>query len=227
MSGIPALSPLYPSPPYKYRDQQIWWAVVGSPAPLFALPEGLAVARNARTIVVVAHRPDSTLGPYNEAVVLVSSSFNGIDGLYCPLIYVDSDVALCAGREIWGFPKKMAEIDIDESDGIVDARVSRCGEQLLRLRARVSEPMDVAATDRRIPPTPTFCHKVMPSVNGEESSVDTLTSVSSEAVIHEAWTGMGMIEAAGEALKVLDAVSFVEVTKQISDSVLPAGDVLR
>jgi acetoacetate decarboxylase len=227
MPGIPSLSPLYPDPPYHYRNQRVWFAAVEAPTPPFVLPEGLAVATPPRTIVVFAERPGSTLGPYNEAVILVASSFNGDAGLYCPLIYVDTDISLCAGREIWGFPKKLAEIVIEERDGVVDARVSRAGEQLLRLRAEVTEARDVADLAGQLPRTPSYCHKVIPSVNAAEPSIDTLTSVLSEAVIHEAWTGVGTVEAAGEALSVLNAVSRVGVTKQIMDSVLPAGEVLR
>ena len=205
----------------------MWSAVIESPAPTFSLPDGLEVAASPRIIVVFAERPESTLGPCNEAVVLIAASFKGADGLYCPLIYVDSDAALCAGREIWGFPKKLAEIVIDECDGVVDAHVSRRGEQLMRLRARVTESIDATALTSREPRTATYCHKVMPSVSAEEPSIDSLTSVRSEAVIREAWTGMGMIEAAGEGLNVLNAVSFVTVTKQIMDSVLPPGEVLQ
>jgi acetoacetate decarboxylase len=225
--GISSLSPLYPDPPYEYRNQRVWFAIVESPTPDFSLPEGLAAADPSRTIVVFADRPGSTLGPYNEAVVLAPASFNGAEGLYCPLIYVDTDISMRAGREIWGLPKKLAEIVIDERDGIVDARVTRGGEQLLRLSAHVTEFVDVAALAVETPRTATYCHKVIPSVAVAEPSIDTLTSVLSEAVIHEAWRGMGTVEAAGEALSVLNAVSRVEVTKQFMDSVLPAGEVLR
>jgi acetoacetate decarboxylase len=227
MPGIPSLSPLYPDPPYEYWDQSVYVAVVTGPVPPFVLPEGLTAGACPRTVVVFARRPQSTIGSYNEAVVLVQASWDGSDGSYCPLIYVDSEVALCAGREVWGFPKKLAEIVIDEPEGELDARLVRNGEQLIRLRARIAEPMDVALLSSQTQQALTYCHKMIPSVNASEPDIDTLTVVRSQVVIHDAWTGAGTIEAGGEMLAVLNARTTVEVTKEIMDSVLPPGEVLQ
>ena len=60
--------------------------------------------------MVFADYPDTTSGRYREVVVLGGADRHGAPGMFCPLIYVDADAALCAGHEIWGFPKKLAHI---------------------------------------------------------------------------------------------------------------------
>lgn len=58
--------------------------------------------------------PESTIGSYNEVVVVLSCKYKGRSGSYLVNLYVDSDVAFAAGREIWGYPKKMAEIQLSQ-----------------------------------------------------------------------------------------------------------------
>ncbi len=61
-----------------------------------------------------AHYPDTSFGPYNEFFVAVPCLFDGQLFLYVPFIYVDNDSACAAGREIGGWPKKMATIVMDK-----------------------------------------------------------------------------------------------------------------
>ena len=58
----------------------------------------------------MVHYPFSTLGVYNEAIMLVRVSSEGEPYTFCPFIYVDNDAALACGRELWGFPKKFASM---------------------------------------------------------------------------------------------------------------------
>ena len=54
---------------------------------------------------------ESTLGPYNEILMYVRVSIDGRPFMYCPLVYVDGDAPLAMGREVLGFPKKIARIE--------------------------------------------------------------------------------------------------------------------
>jgi len=56
---------------------------------------------------------DSVVGPYNELIVAVPCLYEGQLYLYVPMIYVTTDTALIGGRELGGWPKKIAEINID------------------------------------------------------------------------------------------------------------------
>ena len=63
------------------------------------------IARYARTAFT---------GTYNEAALLVHVRTPLGKGVYCPWMIVDDDTALIYGRELLGYPKKMADIPFDD-----------------------------------------------------------------------------------------------------------------
>lgn len=76
---------------------------------------------------VWAHYPDTSFGPYNEFFPSIPCLFEGQLFLYVPFIYVDNDAACAAGREIGGWPKKMADIKIDRVGSKYSCSIERRG----------------------------------------------------------------------------------------------------
>ncbi|HYX37758.1 MAG TPA: acetoacetate decarboxylase family protein [Oligoflexus sp.] len=62
---------------------------------------------------VWAHYRDSSFGPYHELIVGIPCLYKGEMYIYVPFIYVDRDSAMSSGREIGGWPKKLADIRMD------------------------------------------------------------------------------------------------------------------
>ncbi len=109
----PVTAPLYPDPPYLYRGAKVLLGVYEADGEAIAphLPPGVAPLEDpARCIAWVCHYPFTTFGSYNEAILLVRVSFEGEAYNYCPFIYVDAEAPMAAGREIWGWPKKFADL---------------------------------------------------------------------------------------------------------------------
>jgi len=77
-----------------------------------------------------AHYRDSSFGPYNEFMPVIPCLFNGELYLNVPLIYVDNDAAMAGGREIGGWPKKMAEIKFDRIGNEYRCSLERHGQRL-------------------------------------------------------------------------------------------------
>jgi acetoacetate decarboxylase len=111
--ALPVSGGFYPQPPYLYRGAT---AVIASyeadPARIAGLlPPGVTPLEDPPVCLAwVVHYPFSTLGVYNEAIMLIRVSFEGEPYTFCPFIYVDNDAALACGRELWGFPKKFASM---------------------------------------------------------------------------------------------------------------------
>ena len=111
--ALPVSGGFYPPPPYLYRGAT---AIIASyeadPAVIAGLlPPGVSPLEDPPVCLAwVVHYPFSTLGVYNEAIMLVRVSFEGEPCTFCPFIYVDNDAALACGRELWGFPKKFASM---------------------------------------------------------------------------------------------------------------------
>ncbi len=60
--------------------------------------------------LVFAKYRECDLGPYMEVIISIGVLHKGRAYGYVPAIYVDNDAALLAGRELGGYPKKMAQI---------------------------------------------------------------------------------------------------------------------
>jgi len=225
MDGSPSIAPLYPSPPYEYRRARMVTCLLDGAAPQDVLPVGLHLPEAPSRAVVFAEYPDTTIGPYREVVVLASAKRGGTSGMFCPLIYVDSDAALCAGREIWGFPKKLAHIEVEQHGDEIRARLVRAGVVLLSLSGSITERVD-PTTFAALGALPLYNRKLIPGAAAKEPDVDRLTQVCLEIVTHEATTGTGLLQAAGEAATVLEDRSTIYMLATVVDSVLPAGEDL-
>lgn len=104
------------------------------------LPKPLRLAHPARATLFVADYPETSFGSaYREAAILLSVEDEAGAALHCPWMVVDDDAALILGREVLGFPKKMAEIRLEERTGGVVGRVVRKDVEVLRIEATLSE----------------------------------------------------------------------------------------
>jgi acetoacetate decarboxylase len=74
----------------------------------------------------------STQGAFSEAAIYVQVRFGELEGDYEPFLYVNSPIPLTAGREIWGYQKKMAEIELVHEYEAVRGQVNRLGHQILK-----------------------------------------------------------------------------------------------
>src|SRR6187200_3236254 len=64
--------------------------------------------------------PDSTgFGDYTESGQVIPVRFNGEDGVYVHSMYLDDDAPIAGGRELWGFPKKLALPKINHEGEVI------------------------------------------------------------------------------------------------------------
>lgn len=109
------------------------------------LPRPLKPWREPMVMAFVAQYPETNFGvTYHEGALVVLAEHHGKPGGYCLSMPVDDDTAMIAGRELYGFPKKMAEhIGIEHVDGRIVGRVVRKGTEILRIELQPSAPADV------------------------------------------------------------------------------------
>jgi acetoacetate decarboxylase len=105
------------------------------------LPRPLAPAREPVVVAFVARYPETNFGPgYREGALFVQATHRGKLGLYCLSMPVTDDMAMAAGREILGFPKKMADrISLDTVGSRKIGSVVRKGVEILRIEADPKE----------------------------------------------------------------------------------------
>ena len=105
------------------------------------LPPGLTLSDPATATLFVAEYPLTAFGSiYNEAAVLLHVEHETVGaGWHCPWMMVDDDTALVLGRELLGFPKRIAEITFEETEESVVGTVTRKGTEVMRLEAATAD----------------------------------------------------------------------------------------
>lgn len=104
------------------------------------LPGALRVVDPPTATLFIADYPETTFGSvYREAAVLLHAADAKGPALHCPWMVVDDDTALILGREVLGFPKKMAEIALDVRGDSVTGSVRRKGAEVMRIEAQLGE----------------------------------------------------------------------------------------
>lgn len=102
-----------------------------------------ALRPTGRGLVFIADYPETSFGiAYRESGVLLEARRRRATVLHCPWMVVDDDTALILGRELFGFPKKMASITLDVGDDAVVATVDRRGGRLLTITGGLGAAAD-------------------------------------------------------------------------------------
>jgi acetoacetate decarboxylase len=109
-------------------------------AAVHLLPGALEPAEPPTATLFVADYPETRFGStYREAGILLHAADEEGPALHCPWMVVDDDTALILGRELLGFPKKLAEISLDERGSRVVGSARRRGVEVLRVEADLGE----------------------------------------------------------------------------------------
>lgn len=197
----------YPPPPYLYRGvEDIFVAYPADPAAVASLlPPGVTAADETPVCIAWARWvPFSTFGPYHEAYVMVRARFAGETYLYQPFIFTDNEIPLVAGREIWGYAKKLAVMTRSQGGQGVPF-----GEQFVYTVERprgqrimtVSMACDVQEDPARLEDLPVLSTRFIPNAEaGKPPSVAELVRLDVEAHIHRSaggapklWRGRGAV----------------------------------
>ncbi len=115
------------------------------------LPADLSPGGLNLVVALVAEYPTTSLGPYKEAAIFVACQYKDTVGMHCPYMYIDelygdhtmgADLALIMGREVLGFPKTLAKIDLSMDGNRYVGTVGRQGMEIMRIEATIDEPGD-------------------------------------------------------------------------------------
>ena len=107
------------------------------------LPPPLEPAMEAWALSFIAHYPVTNLGPgYHEGALFVRCQFEGEVGNYCLSMPIDDEARMHNGRDIYGFPKKLANIRLTREENRVEGSIERLGHRFVTLRADLMNKMD-------------------------------------------------------------------------------------
>jgi acetoacetate decarboxylase len=124
--AMPLTNPAYPKGPYRFVDRE--FLVITYRTDMDALqrlvPAPLEVAEPLVKFEFI-RMPNSTgFGDYTESGQVIPVSFQGRKGGYTHCMFLDDHPPIAGGRELWGFPKKLAtphlKTEIDSLVGTLD-----------------------------------------------------------------------------------------------------------
>lgn len=166
--SMPRQCGLYPPPPYKYPKMRSLIALfqIETEIKRRYLPSGF-VPMNLFDAIFILEYPDSTIGPYNENLILLSCMYNKVPGLFVFNIYVTSDIAMAAGREIWGYGKKICNIELSEvQNNKVRGSLRRMGIKFLEAEIVLTDKPSGMSFKDLIGSMPIYNLKLIPNVDG-------------------------------------------------------------
>jgi acetoacetate decarboxylase len=91
--------------------------------------------------------------PYKEAALFLLAEYDGVEGAYCLAMPVTSDMAMAGGREVFGYPKKIADIRFDNQGNFVEGWVERHGVRFFHVKADLAGPPNDAGLMAFLQPT--------------------------------------------------------------------------
>lgn len=230
--SMPLTNGAYPRGPYRFINRE--FLVITYETDMDALravvPEPLEV-----TDPIVKYEfirmPDSTgFGDYTETGQVIPVSFKGRKGGYVHSMYLDDGSPIAGGREIWGFPKKLAqpklEVIVDTLTGSLDYSGSRVATGTMGYKYEALDPQVVLKGLLG----PNYLLKMIPHVDGSIRICELVEYELADVTVKGAWTGPGALHLIPHALAPvaeLPVRRVVSATHILTDLTLPYGRVIH
>ncbi len=228
---MPLTNPAYPPGPYRFVDREFFIVTYRTdPGALRAVvPEPLEIAEPLVKYEFI-RMPDSTgFGDYTESGQVIPVRFQGQTGGYVHAMYLDDEAPIAGGRELWGFPKKLAspslKVEKDTLVGSLSYGSIKVAIATMGYKHRALEIAPIGAAIR----APNFLLKIVPHVDGTARVCELVRYCCEDVTVKGAWGGPAALELFHHALApvaqlpVLEVVSGVHV---VSDLTLGLGSVV-
>jgi acetoacetate decarboxylase len=230
--AMPLTSPAYPIGPYRFFHREFLIITYRTnPEKLRELiPAPLEVVEPLVKFEFV-RMPDSTgFGDYTESGQVIPVSFQGRKGNYTLCMFLNDHPPIAGGRELWGFPKKLAEPTLKAE---IDTFVGTLHFGPLRIAIGTMgykhEQADLAAVETSLR-APNFLLKIIPHVDGTPRICELVEYHLEDVDLKGAWTGPAALTLISHALAPLGELPVLEVISGvhiIADVTLGLGKVVH
>ncbi|MBS0373697.1 MAG: acetoacetate decarboxylase [Proteobacteria bacterium] len=230
--AMPLSEPAYPRGPYRFvRREYFIICYRTDPGRLRErVPEPLEIESPLVKYEFI-RMPDSTgFGDYTESGQVVPVSFRNRPGHYTLAMYLDDHPPIAGGRELWGFPKKLAKpslrAETDTLVGTLDYGSIRVATGTMGYKHRAVDTQAVAATLA----APNYLLKIIPHVDGTPRICELVEYSLEDITVHGAWTGPAALSLVPHALAPvakLPVLEIVSATHIVADLTLGLGRVVH
>jgi acetoacetate decarboxylase len=230
--AMPLTSPAYPPGPYRFVDREYMIVTYRTdPEKLRALvPEPLEIDAPLVKYEFI-RMPNSTgFGDYTETGQVIPVSFRGRKGGYTHCMFLNDEGPIAGGRELWGFPKKLAnpslKVEVDTLIGTMDYGPVRVVTGTMGYKHKAA---DLAAISASLA-VPNFLLKIVPHVDGSPRICELVEYYLEDVTVKGAWTGPGALSLNPHALAPVAELPVLEVVSALhilADLTLGLGKVVH
>jgi acetoacetate decarboxylase len=230
--AMPLTSPAFPPGPYRFVDREFFVITYRTDPDALAavVPEPLEI-----TSPIVKYEfirmPDSTgFGDYTESGQVIPVRFEGVEGGYVHAMYLNDHPPIAGGRELWGFPKKLASPSLSvDKDTLVGTLKYGQIQVAVATMGYKHRPVSGEAVLHALR-TPNFLLKIIPHVDGTPRICELVRYYCEDIVVKGAWEGPTALELFEHALAPVARLPVLEVisgTHILTDLTLGLGSVVH
>src|ERR1700690_3269986 len=145
--------------------------------------------------------PDSTgFGDYTESGQVIPVTYQGKAGGYTHAMYLNDEAPIAGGRELWGFPKKLASprltVETDTLVGTLDYGSVRIATATMGYKHKVLDGAKVLESLK----APNYLLKIIPHVDGTPRILELVCYYLEDLTLKGAWTGLAALRLAPQGL---------------------------
>jgi acetoacetate decarboxylase len=230
--AMPLTSPAFPCGPYRFvnREYMIITYRTDPDALRAVIPRPLEMAQPIVKYEFI-RMPDSTgFGDYTESGQVIPVTFSGKPGAYVHAMYLDDESPIAGGRELWGFPKKLAAPKLSiEQDTLLG--VLRYGPVPVAVATMGYKHRTVAHDGVLASLTaPNYLLKIIPHVDGTVRICELVQYFCEDVSVKGAWEGPAALELFHHALAPVAQLPVLQVLSGVHilcDLTLGLGSVVH
>ncbi len=222
--ALPLTAPAYPPPPWPLPGARILKLVFETDAEtaLNWLPPSLGRTSPAYATIIVAHYPDSPIGPFSLAAQYLGCRARMFIRAFTLEAVTDSVRALPALREVWGFPARLGRVRLTAGPRSARARVTFEGRTLADLRLSRAE----ACNPELIRFDPVLNVRLTPAIQpGKRHSLLEVVQIDPEYRMMEAVRGRASLTypspSEGAPWHLIRPLNMISATYSVGDTELP------
>lgn len=230
--AMPLISPSYPRGPYHFTNRE--YLIITYETDMDVLREIVPAPLEVVDPLVkfeFIRMPDSTgFGDYTESGQVIPVRYKGKMGSYTHAMFLDDLPPIAGGREIWGFPKKLAQPKLEVVHetllGTLEYGPCRIATATMGYKYESLDAKKVAESLN----TPNYLLKIIPHVDGSVRICELVEYYLENVVIKGAWQGPAQLQLAHHALAPvanLPVRRIVNGVHLLTDLTLPYGRVVH
>lgn len=230
--AMPLASPSFPRGPYRYANREHFVVTYRTDRAILrhAVPEPLEIDEPVVRCEFMRMESSTGFGRYSGVAQHIPVRLAGESGAYTHNMFLDVHAPISGGRELWGFPQKLAAprltVEHDTLLGTLEYGPQRVATATMGYKHVVLAD-EVALRMLR---EPGFLLKIIPHVDGAPRICELVRYFRRDIALKGAWAGPAALELRPHALAPLSALPVLEVISGahlIADFTLALGEVVH